>query len=486
MRNKKTATSKKILSVFSLVMITVGSVDSIRNLPTIALFGDNILFFFIASIVFFLFPSVLISAELSSAWPEQGGIYNWVKYAFGKQLGFLAAWFLWIENVIWYPAILLFTASTLGYLISPDLANNKYFLITTILVIFWSTTVINLLGMRLSAIFSSVCTIFGILLPMGVIIALGFLWIYLGKPQQVHFGLDSLFPHVKQSNLWAGVTGIMMAFCGMEIATSHASDVRNPHYAFPRAFLISTIILIITLTLGSATIAIVLPEHQINLMVGIMQIFKTFLVAYDLHIIIPIVGVVVILGSIGNLNNWVIAPTKGLVIAAKDGHLPLHFAKENRFNSPHFILMYQAIIVTLLMVVLLLIPSISGSYWLLTVLTTQAYMVMYILMFAAALRLRFKHPSKHRPFCIPGKYFGITITAIAGIIGAGIGFMAGFIMPPDIKLGSNMQFEYILLIGLLLISAPPFIIYKFRGKLVKDSSYNENLAAESIAINSDE
>ena len=127
MDNKKTFAHK--LTVFSLVMITVGSVDSIRNLPATALFGSSLIFFFLFAALFFLIPSALVSAELSAAWPEQGGIYVWVKKAFGQQIGFLTIWFQWIENVVWYPTILSFTAGTLGYLISPNLANDKIFLI---------------------------------------------------------------------------------------------------------------------------------------------------------------------------------------------------------------------------------------------------------------------------------------------------------------------------------------------------------------------
>src|SRR6516164_3994438 len=102
----------KALSLLSLVMITVGSVDSIRNLPATALFGSSLIFFFILGAIFFLIPTALVSAELSSAWAKQGGIYVWVKEAFGEKCGFLAIWFQWIENVIWYPTILSFVAGT--------------------------------------------------------------------------------------------------------------------------------------------------------------------------------------------------------------------------------------------------------------------------------------------------------------------------------------------------------------------------------------
>ncbi|MDX2345542.1 MAG: amino acid permease, partial [Legionella sp.] len=100
------AQKKHALTLFSLTMITVGSVDSIRNLPATALFGSQLIAFFILGAICFLIPTALVSAELASGWPKQGGVYVWVKEAFGQRAGFLAIWLQWIENVIWYPTML--------------------------------------------------------------------------------------------------------------------------------------------------------------------------------------------------------------------------------------------------------------------------------------------------------------------------------------------------------------------------------------------
>ena len=241
MSNKKHA-----LTVFSLTMITVGSVDSIRNLPATAVFGSQLIFFFILGAVFFLIPTALISAELASGWPRQGGIYIWVKEAFGKKAGFLAIWLQWIENVIWYPTILSFVAGTVGYLINPALTNNPYFLWLVILVSFWGATFINLRGMRSSAMFSNICALSGLLLPMALIIGLGAAWVIGGNPMQIHFSAQDLIPHWHDHSIWVSLTAIMMSFCGIEIATVHASDVNNPQRAFPQALTYSVFIILST------------------------------------------------------------------------------------------------------------------------------------------------------------------------------------------------------------------------------------------------
>jgi len=450
------------LSVFSLVMITVVSVDSIRNLPATALFGSLLIFFFVFAAIFFLIPSALVSAELSSGWPKQGGVYIWVREAFGKKVGFLAIWFQWIENVIWYPTILSFVAGSIGYLFSPSLISNKFFLIAVILAAFWGTTIINLMGMKVSAWFSNFCAITGLLAPMALIIALGFIWMVTGHPLQIHFTEAALLPHWSDSHMWVALTGVMLSFCGMEIATVHARDVNNPQRAFPKALIIATVIMLVTLVFGSLAIAIVLPEPKISLVAGIMQAFDAFFVAYHLHWILPFAALMLVLGGIGSVSNWIIAPTKGLLVAAEDGNLARHFCKENRHGAPYVILLYQAIIVSLLAIIFLLLPTVNASYWLLTALAAQLYMLMYLLMFIAGIYLRYKRPEQYRLFRIPGGRWGMWLVAGAGIIGASLTLVLSFIPPTTIKIGSIEQYEFLLIGGLVLMCIVPLVLYRFK------------------------
>ena len=124
---------ERTLTVFALVMITTGIITSIHGAPSMAYYGFSLVFIYLVVALVFLLPSALISAELATGWPEDGGVYVWVKEAFGERLAFVAVWQQWIENVIWYPAILSFVAGTIGYLFSPTLAANKGFLISVIL-----------------------------------------------------------------------------------------------------------------------------------------------------------------------------------------------------------------------------------------------------------------------------------------------------------------------------------------------------------------
>ncbi|CAM2824503.1 APC family permease [Legionella worsleiensis] len=448
---------KHSLTIFSLTMITVGSVDSIRNLPATALFGSQLIFYFLLGAVFFLIPTALVSAELASGWAKQGGIYVWVKEAFGKKTGFLAIWLQWIENVIWYPTILSFVAGTIGYLINPALTSNPSFLWAVIVTCFWGATVLNLRGMKSSAMFSSFCSLAGLLLPMSLIIGLGVVWITQGNPLQINFDMPSIVPHLADKSMWVSLTAIIMSFCGIEIATVHANDVNNPQHAFPKALVYSVGIILSTLILGSLAIAVVLPGKDINLVAGIMQAFEAFFSRYNMSWMMPVVAVMLVLGGLGGVSNWIIAPTKGLLVAAEDGNLPELFQRTNSRGAPAVMLIAQALIVTVLSALFLFMPSVNGSYWLLTALAAQLYMLMYLIMFIAAIKLRISQPNHHRPFKIPGGMMGLSFVSGIGIIGVLTTLAVSFIPPEGINVGSTARYELTLIIGLFLMCAPPFI-----------------------------
>ena len=448
---------KHVLTIFSLTMITVGSVDSIRNLPATALFGSQLIAFFLLGALFFLIPTALVSAELASGWPKQGGIYIWVREAFGKRVGFLAIWLQWIENVIWYPTILSFVAGTIGYLIDPTLAQNPYFLCLVIVSSFWGATLVNLRGMQSSAWLSNVCAISGLLLPMALIIGLGVVWLLGDNPVQVHFDAKSTLPHWQDRSIWVSLTAIIMSFCGIEIATVHANDVNNPQRAFPRALVYSVCIILSTLILGSLSIAVVLPQHDINLVAGIMQAFDSFFSRYHLMWLMPVVAVMLVMGGLGGVSNWIIAPTKGLLVAAQDGNLPRAFQRVNPQGAPVVMLVSQAVIVTLLSGLFLFMPSVNGSYWFLTALAAQLYMLMYLLMFITAIALRLRAPNHPRAFRIPGGMPGLLFVCGMGITGVLTTLAVSFMPPEGIDVGRVVQYETTLVLGLLLMCSPPFI-----------------------------
>ena len=153
------------LGVGALAMINVAAIVSVRNLPVMAEYGWSMLALFAISIIVFLIPIAMVAAELGTGWPRDGGVFAWVKEAFGGRTGFLAVWCDYSENLAWFPTVLSFMAATLAYAINPDLASNSTYLVTVMLVFFWLTTLLNLRGVRASSLLGSLGTIAGSILP---------------------------------------------------------------------------------------------------------------------------------------------------------------------------------------------------------------------------------------------------------------------------------------------------------------------------------
>lgn len=465
------AWSAEKISVVALVLLITGAIDSVRNLPATALFGSSLIFFFIFSAIVFLIPVALVSAELASTWSEEeGGVYSWVRHAFGDNVAFFTIWLQWINTMVWYPTILSFIAGTLAYLIDPALAQNKFYIISVILVVFWSLTFIGLSGLRASANFAGFCAMVGMILPMGIIILLALIWLLKGQPLAIDMHWSSLIPHWSDTQSWISLTAIMTSFLGMELAAVHVRNVYNPQQSFPRAMFFSVILILATMIFGSLSIAFVLPQKQIGLVNGVMQAFTNFFHVYHLDFLMPIMVVLLLLGSMGSMVNWIISPAKGLLLAADNGFLPHWLYKLNHNGIASRILLLQAVLVTLFCSGFLLFPTINAIYWLFTALSTELYIIMYVMMFIAALRLKNKFANLPRPFSIPGGRCGYYFTCILGLAGCAVTLIVGF-FPPEgsMDVGGGNHFRIIFASGIILMLVPAILLY-FRKVILQKKS----------------
>lgn len=466
----KSRSSEKI-SVVALVLLITGAIDSIRNLPITALFGPTLIFFFVFSALIFLIPVALVAAELASIWPEEeGGIYSWVKHVFGKTTAFFTIWLQWINTIVWYPSILSFISGVMAYLINPELINNHAYVIGSILVIFWSITLIGLTGLRTSASVAGFCAMFGMIVPMGFIIFLALLWLLGGHPLAIDLSLQNLIPHWGDTQSWVSLTAIMTSFLGMELAAVHVRNVDNPQHNFPKAMFFSVILILITMIFGSLAIAFVLPHEKINLVNGVMQAFENFLSQYHLNWLMPVLIIQLLVGSMGSMINWIISPAKGLLMAANHQFLPEFMCKTNKHGVASRILILQAIIVTCLSSLYLLFPTINAIYWLFTALSTELYILMYAIMFIAAWKAKKKFQHLPRSFRIPGGRLGYYTTCLIGLLGCLLTLIVGFIPPEDsINFGTAAYFQWVFGLGIIGMISPAVLICVLRHRRIKTS-----------------
>jgi amino acid transporter len=250
----------------------------------------------------------------------------------------------------------------------------------------------------------------------------------------------------------------------MELSGVHVNDIKNPQKNFPRAVLIASTFIFLSMLLGSLAIAFVLPEKQINLISGIMQMFSHFFNAFGLQALTPIMTLLIVVGSTGTMINWLISPAKGLMHAAEFGFLPPFFTFKNKGGVASHILLAQAVIVSLLCSVFLFVPSINGFYWFLTALSTELYMIMYVLMFCAGLKLHYTYVNRPKTFKIPGNNLGMWIISILGLIGSTTTIIVSFFPPDNVDVGSAMHYFAMISLGNVLTISPLLLFYYYQQK----------------------
>jgi len=469
---------KKTIGLFSLVMLMTGAVDGISNLPSIALFGQQMVFFLIMAGLLFLLPTGLISAELSAQYKTEGGVYVWAKKAFGSTFGTFVVWLQWINTMVWFPTCLTTLAGTGAYLINPQLSQNPVYLVIVSLSAFWAMTLLNLKGFKKSTKIAAWGTMLGMIVPIVLIMVLSGLWLLLGKPVALTLTHTALLPHLSHMATWTSLTAVITAFLGMELASVHVKKVKNAHKIFPKALIYAIVIIILTMGLGSLGVALTIPHQQITLVAGTVQAFSTLFTGFHLPGMEKILGVMLLFGSFGAMVNWLISPAQGLAQAAKNGYLPEVLAKENKHGVPSKILLLQGVVVSIICCAFFLMPSVNGSYWLLLDLSTELYVIMYILMFITALKLIV---SFKKIEVVPGGKAGAVTLSICGLLGSTIALVVGFFPPDNINVGGNLHYLTMFSLGLILMAAPALLLKWYQVKS-KQGNTNEEAIIISGSI----
>lgn len=456
------------LSVTTLTVMNIAAVVSLRGLPSEAGYGLGSIFYYLFATLVFLIPVAMISAELASMFPKKGGVYRWVGEAFGAKLGFLAIWLQWIQNTIWFPTVLTFSAVSIAYIgASPTstnvpLANNKIYVAIVCLVIYWGATIINLKGLSASSKISKYGGLIGTIIPAGLLTLFGLIWLIKGNPLQLDTNINTLFPDLSNLNNIVLASSIFLFFAGMELSAVHVTEIDNPQTNYPKAILSAAFIVVCIFIFGTLSIGFVLPSNAINLTQGLLVAFNHYLVAYHLSFLTPIIAAMLVIGVLAGVSTWIGGPSKGLLTVGHHGLLPLFLQKTNKNGVQVNILITQGIIVTILIFLFTFMPSVQTVYQILSQLTVILYLTMYILLFCSGMKLRMQHPNFTRPFKVPGGKFGIYILGTIGCAGATMAFVLSFLPPTQIEIGSTILWYSILIIGYFIFVGIPLLIYKFR------------------------
>ena len=462
------------LGVFTLAIMNVTAVVSLRGLPAEAVYGLSSAFYYLFAAIVFLIPTSLVAAELAAMFQDkQGGVFRWVGEAYGKRLGFLAIWVQWIESTIWYPTVLTFGAVSIAFIgmDHPEdmlLANNKYYTLAIVLIIYWLATFISLKGLSWVGKVAKIGGMVGTIIPAALLIILGIVYLATGGHSNMDFH-SNFFPDFSKFDNLVLAASIFLFYAGMEMGGIHVKDVDNPSKNYPKAVFIGALITVVIFVLGTFALGIIIPEKDINLTQSLLVGFDNYFKYIHASWLSPIIAIALAFGVLAGVLTWVAGPSKGIFAVGKAGYLPPFFQKTNKNGVQKNILLIQGCVVTLLALLFVVMPSVQSFYQILSQLTVLLYLIMYMLMFSAAIVLRYKMKGTARPFRLGKKGNGLMWTiGTVGFCGALLAFILSFVPPSQISVGSNTVWFSVLIIGCVVVVGAPFVIYAMRKPSWKD------------------
>ena len=465
----------KNISTTQLALMTAAAIISLRGLPMMAQEELTMFFYLFFATFLFLIPAALVGAELGSAFADRGGgVYTWVKEAFNRPMGFTAIFLQWIQNVVWYPTVLGFAAAAVAYMIGkPELAQNGVFVGVFAIVMYWFATWITLKGTSVISRITSQGFLLGTVLPGIVIIVMAIIWLAGKNPIAFEHIPDSVnqivntagnhahprfFPHMTGMSDIAFLAGILLLFAGVEVHAVHAPELKNPQKQFPAAMFLAALISFGLFTLGALAVAIVTPYNQINLQDGLLVTFTQLFDHYHIGWLTNIISLLIAFGALAGVMSWISGPSRGLLWTAHDGELPEFLKKTNKNGVQIHILLIQGCLVTVLSSLYIVMSNVSVAFFLLSALTIGLYLIMYMLMYASGIKLRYTQPDLQRSYRVPGGNTGMWIIAGIGFLAVLFSFIVTFFPPSQLPVGSPAFYTGLVITGTVIFVGIPIII----------------------------
>lgn len=463
------------LSIFTFAVMNIVAVVSLRGLPAEAEYGLGSIFYYVFAALFFLIPVSLVAAELATGWPEKGGMFRWVGEAFGPKLAFMSMFLLFLQVCVWFPTALTFGAVSLAF-IGPDqthdtaLSENKFFVLAIVLAIYWFATFVAFRGVSAFSSLSKWGGIIGTIIPAIILIILGFAFLNSGEPIQIELAWKDVIPDFSNFNNVVLAASIFLFYAGMEMNAIHVKDLDNPTRSYPIAIAIAAIGTVVIFVLGTLAIAFVIPQTEINLTQSLLVTYFDIFEWAGIGFLAPVMAICLAIGVLAGVVTWVAGPSAGLLEVAKAGYLPRFWQYTNKNGIATHILLVQGIIVSFLAITFVVLPSVEAAYQILSQLAAVVYLILYMLMFASVIHLRFSQPNRPRPYSVPGGRCGVYIIGGIGFLSSAIAFSFSFIPPSQIAIGSPTTFVGLLIALTLVFVFLPFVIFAVRKSHWKDEN----------------
>jgi len=452
---------KRVLNYWDLFFFTVCAILVMDTVAASAGIGNQSYFWWVITLFLFFIPYGLITAELGSAWPSQGGIYIWVKEAFGESWGVMTSWLYWINVAFWMPSVYMLFSGTLASLFFPDL--STWWQVAIAIVMTWVTVLLGIVALEkskwvpnLGAIFKTLIMIF-----LGI---LGIAWILKGGYANPGVARD-FFP--TWSNTLAFLPVVVYNYMGFELMSSAGEEIKNPQKNIPKAIIFAGIAIFLLYVLGTFGILSVLPLEKISIVTGIIDSIKEVMASFGTagEVMSIVFGIAILYSFLANMVTWSIGANRVVASTAEDGRLPRFFGHlHKKFKTPDYAYIAMGVLGSLLLIGNgFLAESPVNIFWSIFALSSLIFLLPYLLMFPAFLKLRASRAEVPRPYRVPGPKWLVWVMALLGEFFIALACIF-FFMPPE---GTENVLAYELQLGgltilVLIVGLVLYLVYRKR------------------------
>jgi glutamate:GABA antiporter len=417
---------RRVMGQSDVVMFLVTAVVGTRWIATAAAVGPSALVIWLIGFLALFVPLAFTVVELSSRYPEEGGLYLWITRAFGEYPGFMSGWMYWASNLTYFPGLLYFAAASALFMFGGSAhalsASVPYFITASLVGLAISLT-LNLIGLDIGKWLHNAGAI-GTWIPVGLLIAVGFA-VCLRYGSATQFTRASMMPgtHFQDLVLWSTIA---FAFGGIESASFLGDEIRDPRRSVPRAIVIAGASITAIYVLGTLAVLVSLPKSEVTGLEGIMQATTRAAERVGAIGVGPIAALCTTIGGLGGVGAWLASCGRLTFVAGADRYLPAAFGRLHpRFGTPHVALLTLGAGAALFTVMSQAGTGVKGAYDAMASMTVIAYFIPLLYMFAAMIALQREEAGPDvirvpggKPVAIALGALGFLTTAVSMVLAA--------------------------------------------------------------------
>ncbi len=442
----------KVLGLKDITIMAVTANFGVRWLPVAAGLGASAIFFWLLAALLFFAPLSIIAVSLSRKYPEEGGVYAWTKRGLGDGSGFMVAWLYWINNIFYYPAVLIFLATNFSYFIGkPQLSQNHIYVTAAVLIAFWLITFISFYGISANKYLVDIGGILGSFIPAIALIILGISYYFTsGHHSATTYSWHTIWPHNNVVHNLSTLTIIMFAMAGIEIIPTFANSVKNPRRNLFWGLILASIILFGLYILGTISLNILSKPSAIQKASGLLSAFSIVDARYHIAWFTRVMAFLLTFAEFAAVSIWLLAPVIMFFKCTPKGILPNWLHRENRYHSPQNALLFMGVLVSIIVILTNFIATVSAMYQALILMATVLYFIPYLYLVIAYIRLK-----THRLWI----RWSISLCVLLSVV---LGILFCF-QPPVLQTKSAFfVYEAELILGPLILFTIGWLIYRLR------------------------